>query len=645
MDYLGRVTIKNTIVEDSKVSANSIKFVDQTELKKSNVEKNIKKDDTSEIKDNLKKVGDATAVVEIFDSEKSISFDITKKKLSSEKNVNIKDIKATIETKEKESIETTFTAQVDSTEDINNLKKELTEFTNQYSDLNELSNTLKNIQSGSDGKLTIYNLQTLNRVYKTVMEKIESGTLKVSDEVKNKFKQLGVLSQKVESISIKHTESVYALNQEEHRLAETTKLTLEKLTELKKNGLNDTVSKAITQMLTTYETLVESGDKEKVALYSLYLTSVRHTLSEDLSNMSPEKRNQYILNSLKSAENTYNEMANILNKSKTSGLSNPSQSKAQLIANLDKFKNVYDYDFEKTKNILSSYFDNIPKNNTNTVNSNIPNNNQLKPVSRTAVSNTNSTLPLMVSNQVGVAVNPDNATYVKLDNSNLFQNLTEQDVKEFKENDKKFHVIDELNNVTTQSSSFLTAVNNVVESKKELNKALSEVESFLKENNDLSDILASEIKDEMVDLLSKIKKDTELLNSHKNNDVSDDTLQKLIYEADKLENKMNLNIDSESASIVNLLVKFRAILGELDTEMKKLVEKNLINKIIDDSFIKFITENKQNIKRLDEAKKEINKIFKSSKEVMNSTLPYEIKQLTTQDALKKLSLVALYYNS
>lgn len=644
MDYIGRVTIKNTIVEDSKVSTSSIRFVDQNELKKSNIEKNIKKDDTSEIKDNLKKVGDATAVVEIFDSEKSISFDITKKKLSSEKNVNIKDIKAIIETKEKESIETTFTAQVDSTEDINNLKKELTEFTNQYSNLNELSNTLKDIQSGSDGKLTIYNLQTLNRVYKTVMEKIESGTLKVSDEVKNKFKQLGVLSQKVESISTKHTESVYALNQEEHRLAETTKLTLEKLTELKKNGLSDTVSKAITQMLATYETLVESGDKEKVALYSLYLTSVRHTLSEDLSKMSPEKRNQYILNSLKTAENTYNEMANILNKSK-SGLSNPAQSKAQLIANLDKFKNVYDYDFEKTKNILSSYFDNIPKNNTNTVNSNIPNKNQPKPISRTVVSSTNTTLPLMIANQVDVPVNPNNATYVKLDNSNLFQNLTEQDIKEFKENDKKFHVIDELDKVTTQSSSLLTAVNNVVESEKELNKALFEVESFLKENNDLSDILANEIKDEMVDLLSKIKKDTELLNSYTNNDVSNDTLQKLIYEADKLENKLNLNIDSESDNIVNLLVKFRAILGELDTEMKKLVEKNLINKIIDDSFIKFITENKQNIKRLDEAKKEINKIFKSSKEVMNSTLPYEIKQLTTQDALKKLSLVALYYNS
>lgn len=134
--------------------------------------------------------------------------------------------------------------------------------------------------------------------------------------------------------------------------------------------------------------------------------------------------------------------------------------------------------------------------------------------------------------------------------------------------------------------------------KNQLDKSISDLKSFL-------------ISDPFKNAFVQVFKSNDFLTQ-----VIADEIEDAIKRADELESKLNLEIDtSASPNIINLLVKFREIISQLDIDLKKLKEKEDLSKAIDTNFLASVKDNQLRQEKLDDKKNQaLKKSLEQAKE-------------------------------
>jgi hypothetical protein len=141
-------------------------------------------------------------------------------------------------------------------------------------------------------------------------------------------------------------------------------------------------------------------------------------------------------------------------------------------------------------------------------------------------------------------------------------------------------------------------------------------------------------------LMEAIKED--LKDLRKSEKEMDKVINKLIKNADELQEKLDLGVDPGAASISELMHKFREIIEELDLSTRELIFKKLSAKILDESFTRYLKENRERSDNLEVTKQMLDKAFKESTEVKESSMSFELKQIKFNDISLKIALMSLY---
>jgi hypothetical protein len=161
----------------------------------------------------------------------------------------------------------------------------------------------------------------------------------------------------------------------------------------------------------------------------------------------------------------------------------------------------------------------------------------------------------------------------------------------------------------------------------------------LKNLNDLNK-QSPAVSNILYNLSDSIKED--IIRYRKSQAVIEQIVVKLVQYADQLQEELDLSVDGSAASIGALLDKFRAIISELDINTRDMIYKKLAMKLIDDSFSKFLKENKDKLNNQESTKEMMLKVFSDSKEVKEASMPFDLKQLKLNDNSLKIALMSLY---
>lgn len=148
-----------------------------------------------------------------------------------------------------------------------------------------------------------------------------------------------------------------------------------------------------------------------------------------------------------------------------------------------------------------------------------------------------------------------------------------------------------VSNIFSEISSSIKNVQNssvqIFVAKNQLDKSISDLKSFL-------------ISDPFKNTFAQVFKANDFLTK-----VIADEIEDAIKRANELESKLNLEIDSStSPNIINLLVKFREIISQLDIDLKKLKEKEDLSKAIDTNFLESVKDNQLRQEKLDNKKEQ-----------------------------------------
>ncbi len=154
-----------------------------------------------------------------------------------------------------------------------------------------------------------------------------------------------------------------------------------------------------------------------------------------------------------------------------------------------------------------------------------------------------------------------------LSESALMSKITLTSVRKAMENEK----------VSQAFSEVSLSLNHFKNSSIELNNANKQLEEDMKK---LKEFLSSD----------EFKKPFSNLANNSNDalgQVIANEIRESMARADKLEAKLNLELDtSKSPTIIDLLVKFRKIISQLDIDLRKIKDSENASKLIDDNFLK-----------------------------------------------------------
>lgn len=193
-------------------------------------------------------------------------------------------------------------------------------------------------------------------------------------------------------------------------------------------------------------------------------------------------------------------------------------------------------------------------------------------------------------------------------------------------------VTDSKGNVSTLSDSF----KKIIDTGNKQNQSLSRMMSNRVERRQIE----TKVLAQAPEILPVIKK-AEIKNIENIEKMINDEVKKQIEKADALEDKLDLNVDDTVDELVDLLKKFREIINKLDVDSRDVIYKNMAAKMTDESFSKYIKENRERLSGLDKSKSLINEMFNNSTEVKDPSLPDFIKDKKNYDELTKLALIAM----
>ncbi|MFN8673705.1 MAG: hypothetical protein U0457_16715 [Candidatus Sericytochromatia bacterium] len=174
-----------------------------------------------------------------------------------------------------------------------------------------------------------------------------------------------------------------------------------------------------------------------------------------------------------------------------------------------------------------------------------------------------------------------NLTFSNEERANITK-LTVDDIKTIMKNEKVANSIKEIRNDI-----------------KNLNKSFSELSKAYQEIDKLYNDLDKELKN-IQSNLSKIER-----NSEKIDEMINEELKKLIQIAEESFDKLSLDVSDSTSNLVELLQKFRAIIVELDLNLRAIKNKVAEKKSIDDSYLKGVKEREDRKKISDEKHAEL----------------------------------------
>lgn len=614
------------IVQESDGTYSIQEFNSDVEEKVSNVLKKEKtNNDKYTLKDELKSVGVASTVVELFSSDYDSNFNVG---ISFENQIQIDTNDLIVKgNKYQKELNKTYVKEDLST---NQLKTEMLSLTSEISDLKSFNETLSKISS--NGNVKISDLKTLSSVYKNIMKKIDSGEVNVSDEMKSKLKNLSSLVENVESNYKEHFANLEQMNSEIINMVQVTSTSLPKLEKLSKQMGNNAISSQVTKLMSDYEKVLKEGDREKIALYTAYIQRIDEILSYSFKGMSESGKSTYLIRELGNAENKFNYASGLLNNLKANPRAINESEKKHLNSYLTALNTS-----ESLKNVFSNY--------EKTLEAGALDATSVKPSSG-ANSEIMSSFGHTNNLSQGLEQSPElpvKPTYTPIETSSGFQNLTEKDVKAFIESPESKEFISTVSQISKKSENLVVSMERASESEVKLNTSIQKVTTFFRENKDVTDLFQKQIQEDIQKASKRLKEVETILGRNYSDKVIDEIVSDLISNAEFLEQNINTEMNPNDASIVPLLKKFRDIIEELDIKTRATIGKKLASKMIDDSFSKYIDENRRRLMDENESKTEILKIINSSSEVRDSRLPYKMKQMTLDDCAQKIALVALSY--
>lgn len=477
---------------------------------------------------------------------------------------------------------------------------------------NELKNNVQqlktlfkdgNISSGIEqldkilesGEIKESDYALLSMVYDGVKSQIESGDLKVSASLKNKIMEFGKIMDKLK-VARENVEKVR--NEYNTELGSVTQDTLALSKEVKKmrhNNPNNKLLAGLDNMGDEYAKVLATKNKENIALYGAYVKRVY----------------EYIMNGgndpkvLKEIEDNYNIAASCLREYKKSGSLPPS----------------YEDSFFKSLNFLTS------KSGSNQENNEVQAFKLFfkhKPESNTELENT-------LNNSEKNINKPESNKDSYLPTANNFSGdikISKDDFEPVRKNESLCKAANQLTKSQDSLSKDHLKINVAID---EVRNIEHEAVKYLHENPEI-----------FVPFKDYLEKQREQMFANKNTEkYADDTLKEIIQNADKLQDKLDLSIDPGKADITDLLRAFRKIIVDLDIDTREIIAKKLTSQMIDKSFANYIKESNDKEKKHSSERDVLNNILSSSREVKDSSLPYEIKKLNQEDVSRKIALVAL----
>ncbi|MFN4152380.1 MAG: hypothetical protein ACK4IX_15680, partial [Candidatus Sericytochromatia bacterium] len=222
MEALGQ---KYNTLEEARNAVQQNKFMTQAIVKENDgtyaiqefdsdveekVSKTLRKDnkDKYTLKNDLKSAGVASTVVELFSSDYDNNFNIG---LSFESNEDTSLDSHDLMMKGAKSQKEVSNTFINPNKNATDLKSEMQSLTSQMSELSSFNTTLSKISSG-DGQIKVSDLKTLTSVYKSIMKKVDSGELKVPDEIKSKLNSFSEIVNKVENDYKEYSSNIEEMN-------------------------------------------------------------------------------------------------------------------------------------------------------------------------------------------------------------------------------------------------------------------------------------------------------------------------------------------------------------------------------------------------------------------------------------------------